>query len=89
MSKKLWLSGKRVPPPYTEKFFFEDLHDLGHERKKRKKSVKMTQFCHDTPPPNVKFHTFFLFVWEPPYLRDKVYRFHEIFIYFYQFAGNF
>ena len=26
---------------------------------KEKKSVKMTQFCPDRPPPNVKFYTFF------------------------------
>ena len=48
------------PPPHTKKIFFADLHDLGHERKKIKKSVKMTQFCPD-PPPSVKFHTFFFF----------------------------
>ena len=49
------------PPPLLKKIFFADLHDLGHERKKIKKSVKMTQFCPDPPPPSVKFHTFFFF----------------------------
>ena len=43
------------PPHILKKFFFADLHALGHERKKNKKSVKMTQFCPDHPPP----HTFF------------------------------
>ena len=50
ISKVFGLSGKGVPPPHTEKFFFADLHYLGHERKKNKKSVKMTQFCPDPPP---------------------------------------
>ena len=31
--------GKGVPPPLTKKNFFADLHDLGHEIKKNKKSV--------------------------------------------------
>ena len=35
------------PPHILKKFFFADLHALGHERKKKKKSVTMTQFCPD------------------------------------------
>ena len=49
--QNFWASRKGVPPPpNTKKNFFADFHDLGHERKKNKKSVKMTQFCPDPPP---------------------------------------
>ena len=59
MSKIFGLPGRGYPPPIQKKIFFADFHDLGHERKKNKKSVKMTQFCPDPPPLSVKFHTFF------------------------------
>ena len=45
MSKKLWLSGKGVPPTHTLKeIFFADLHDLGYKRKKIKKVWKWPNF---------------------------------------------
>ena len=46
------------PPPY-KKIFFADLHDLGHEKIK-KKVVKTQKICPD-PPPVVKIHNFSFF----------------------------
>ena len=61
-----------TPPPHTKKIFFADFHDLGHERKKNKKSVKMTQFCPD-PPPECEISHFFFFSNENlPYNIDQI-----------------
>ena len=61
-SLELWLTRDvmslihnfKVFPSYIicpKNFDFADFHDLGHDRKKNKKSMKMTQFCHDPLPP--------------------------------------
>ena len=67
-------------PPILKKNFFAALHDLGHERKKIKKSVKMTQFCPDPPSKCEISHFFF---WVRPSLRFKncwdLFSLHEIF----------
>ena len=50
-------------PPYEEKFFSADLHELGHEKIKIKKFRKWGKFVL-TPPPCLENSKLFIFFFE-------------------------